>query len=115
MRPGLSSASTLALALAAAAASGCRGGGGERVVGQEPTALDQSNDAADLALVGQVRRKLIVDDRLSLRAKSVILVVRGGVVTLRGDVAGAADHDALIARVASVPGIVSIDDRVAHR
>ena len=108
-------ASTLALALALGA-SGC---GGERegdvVIVREPTALDQSNAPDDLALVGRVRRKLVVDERLSVRAKNVVVIVRGGVATLRGDVAGAAEHDAVVARVASVPGIVTIDDRIAIR
>jgi osmotically-inducible protein OsmY len=99
----------------ALASWGCRDERGDSALASEPTALDQSNDASDLTLVAQVRRKLVVDERLSLRAKNVIVIVRAGVVTLRGDVAGAADHDALVARVASVPGIVSIDDRIAYR
>lgn len=79
----------------------------------DPTATDQSNDPNDLALAGEVRRKLVASDRLSMRAKSVVIVVRDGVVTMRGDVASASDHDELVARVVSVPGVVRIDDRTS--
>lgn len=86
-----------------------------RALGAEPTAFDQGNAPADLALLGAVRRALVTDERLSFRAKNVVVVVHDGVVTLRGDVASAAERDALVARVASVPGIACLDDRVAAR
>jgi len=83
------------------------------VVLADPTAGDQSNDPRDLALAGEVRRTMVMDTRLSMRAKSAVVVVRDGVVIVRGDVANQADHDQLVARVVSVPGVVRIDDRTS--
>ena len=106
------------LALSAIAAAGCRDEAtGEtsttsHVLVAEPTPLDQGNDPRDLERVGAVRRHLVSDAALSLRAKNAIVVVRDGVVTLRGDVLTRSDHDALVARVVSVPGVVRIDDRI---
>lgn len=78
----------------------------------DPTAIDQSNAANDLALAGEVRRSLVGDARLGLRAKNVVVVVRDGVITLRGDVNSVEEHHDVVARVASVPGVVRIDDRI---
>ena len=44
----------------------------------DPTATDQSNAASDLALAGEIRRALVSDERLGMRAKNVVLVVRDG-------------------------------------
>lgn len=78
----------------------------------EPSAVDQSNDPIDLALVGAVRRALVLDGQIGMRSKSVVLVVRDGVVTMRGDVPSVAEHERVVARVVSVPGVVRIDDRI---
>jgi osmotically-inducible protein OsmY len=78
----------------------------------EPTAMNQSMASRDVALVGEVRRRLVLDRDLSFAAKNVVVVVRDGVVTLRGRVHDAREHDALIQRVASVPDVVRLDDRL---
>jgi hypothetical protein len=82
------------------------------VLEAEPTATDQSMSSRDLGLVGEVRRRLVLDRDLSLAAKNVVVVVRDGVVTLRGRVRDAREHDLLIQKLASVPDIVRLDDRV---
>lgn len=81
----------------------------------DPTATDQSNAASDLALAGEIRRALVSDERLGMRAKNVVLVVRDGVVTLRGEVANVHEHDLVVARAVSVPGVVRIDDRITPK
>lgn len=81
----------------------------------EPTAGDQSNAASDLALAGEIRRDLVADERLGMRAKNLVVVVRDGVVTLRGDVANLQQHQLVVARVASVAGVVRIDDRIESK
>jgi len=103
------------LALAATACHKDRAGtttttGGE--IALEPVATDQNSDARDVALVAQIRRDLVTDDMLTMRAKNATLIVSDGVVTVRGDVASQADHDRLVARVVSVPGVRRIEDRV---
>jgi osmotically-inducible protein OsmY len=81
----------------------------------DPTATDQSNARGDLALAGAIRRSLVADERLGLRAKNVVVVVRDGVVTLRGDVGTLQEHHLLVARVVSVPGVVRVDDRIESK
>ena len=81
----------------------------------DPTAADQSNAASDLALAGEIRRALVADERLGMRAKNVVVVVRDGVVTLRGDVATLQEHQLVVARAVSVPGVVRIDDRIGSK
>ena len=81
----------------------------------DPTATDQSNAASDLALAGQIRRTLVADERLGMRAKNVVIVVRDGVVTLRGDVADVQQHELIVARAVSVPGVTRIDDRITPK
>ena len=81
----------------------------------DPTAADQSNAASDLALAGEIRRALVSDERLGMRAKNVVIVVRDGVVTMRGDVANVEQHQLVVARAVSVPGVVRIDDRIESK
>ena len=84
--------------------------GGE--ITAEPVATDQNTDARDVALAAEIRRDLVTDDMLTMRAKNATLIVSDGVVTLRGEVASQADHDRLVARVVSVPGVRRVEDRV---
>lgn len=81
----------------------------------DPTAGDQSNAASDLALAGEIRRALVSDEQLGMRAKNVVVVVRDGVVTLRGEVASLSQHQRVVARAVSVPGVVRIDDRIESK
>src|SRR5688572_11741578 len=72
------------------------------VLEPEPTPLDQGMSDRDRQLVGEVRRRLVTDRDLSFAAKNIIVVVRDGVVTLRGHVRDEADHVAVIRKVVSV-------------
>lgn len=78
----------------------------------DPKAHDQSNTPEDLQLVRSVRQRLVADPVISMRAKNAIVVVQDGVVTLRGSVADSVDHDLVIAKVISIPGVVRVDDRL---
>src|SRR5262245_6638436 len=82
------------------------------VLEPEPTPLDQGTSERDRALVGEVRRRLVTDHDLSFAAKNIVVVVRDGVVTLRGQVRDEADHVAVIRKVVSVPDVVRLDDRL---
>lgn len=108
--------------LAPLASAACRGDDAtgtatttSHVLVAEPTAADQGNDPDDLALVGRIRRDLVLDRALSARAKNVVVVVRDGVATLRGEVPTRADHERVVARVVSVPGVVRVDDRLSSK
>lgn len=81
----------------------------------DPRPTDQSNTKDDLGLVQSIRQRLVSDQGLSLRAKNAVVVVQDGVVTLRGEVADRVEHDLVVAKVASVPQVVRIDDRLTFK
>lgn len=80
----------------------------------DPKAHDQKNHKDDLVLVQEVRQRLVADDSLSLRAKNIVVVVQDGVATLRGPVVDQVEHDLVIAKIASIPGLVRVDDRLEY-
>src|SRR6476619_342136 len=53
---------------------------------QSHTAMDQSNDPADIKLTADIRKMVVGDDSLSMMAKNVKVITIDGVVTLRGTV-----------------------------
>ena len=53
---------------------------------QSQTAMDQSNDPADIKLTADIRKMVVGDDSLSMMAKNVKIITIDGVVTLRGPV-----------------------------
>lgn len=109
---------TVAVAVAVSSLAACHGG--EKVGTTQPTsaeiadpkAADQSNAPDDLELVRAIRQRLVSDRVISMRAKNAVVVVQDGVVTLRGDASDSVDHDLVIAKVISVPGVVRVDDRL---
>lgn len=80
--------------------------------GETLTPTDQLENKADLAVVEKVREALMKDDSLSMNAKNVKVVVREGVVTLRGPVASQAEKDSVEAKAKSVTGVVRVDNQL---
>jgi len=80
----------------------------------DPKADDQANRKDDLVLVQEVRQRLVADPTLSMRAKNIVVVVQDGVVTLRGPVVDQVEHDLVIAKIASIPGMQRVDDRLEY-
>jgi|GEM_PF-2797317 len=78
----------------------------------DPRAHDQGNTREDLAVVREVRQRLVADGALGIGAKNAVVIVQDGVVTLRGTVADEVEHDLVIQKVVSVPGVVRVDDRL---
>ena len=84
----------------------------------EPTSQTETTggtlgvSSEDRALAETIRRGLVSDPQLSMRAKTAVLDITDGVVTLRGIVADEAEHDRLVQKVVSVPGVVRLDDRL---
>lgn len=81
----------------------------------DPRATDQKNTKDDLDLARSVRQRLVADTTLSMRAKNALVVAQEGVVTLRGDVADQVEHNLVVTKVASTPGVVRIDDRLTSK
>jgi hypothetical protein len=76
----------------------------------EPVATDQSNSAEDLAIAGEMRRRVMLESKLSASAKNVVIVVRDGVITLRGEIANEDDRKTLRWLASEVHGVARVDD-----
>lgn len=75
-----------------------------------PTAGDQSNDEASLKLAARIRRALVKDKNLSVRAHNITVVVKGGAVTLRGMVDSSEEKRVVHQKVEQIAGSVPVND-----
>jgi osmotically-inducible protein OsmY len=76
------------------------------------TPMDQSNNANAVDLVANVRKAIVGDDGLSVKARNVKVVANGGVVTLRGPVASAQEKARVERDAASVRGVNRVDNQL---
>ena len=76
------------------------------------TPTDQSNHSSAVDLVAQVRKAIVHDDRLSVKAHNVKIVADNGVVTLRGPVASADERARVEKDVTGVRGVSSVDNQL---
>lgn len=70
----------------------------------EPHAGNQKNSKADLAITAKIRRAVVADRSLSLRARNVAIITRDGVVTLRGGVKSKLERAAVEQKATQVAG-----------
>jgi hyperosmotically inducible periplasmic protein len=75
---------------------------------QKLTPLDQSNTSNDTAIVAKIRSTISDDKSLSVNARNVKVIVRDGVVTLRGPVENAAEKARVAAIAKGVAGVTSV-------
>ncbi|MGN2252477.1 BON domain-containing protein [Frateuria sp. GZRe12] len=76
------------------------------------TPMDQSNSSNAVDLVANVRKAIVDDDGLSVKARNVKVVANGGVVTLRGPVANAQEKARVERDAASVRGVTRVDNQL---
>ena len=76
------------------------------------TPTDQSNHSSAVDLVAQVRKAIVHDDSLSVKAHNVKVVADGGVVTLRGPVASADEKARGEKDVSGVRGVSRVDNQL---
>jgi hypothetical protein len=73
-----------------------------------PVATDTGNDPAEIELAANVRKALVGDSSLSTRGKNVVVVVKGGDVTLRGKVPSAEESTRIYDLASSVTGVNNV-------
>lgn len=74
-------------------------------LGDETTAIDQSNSSEHIDITARIRRAVMDDDALSTRAKNVTIVTDDtGTVTLHGDVESQAEKAAIAAKADALVG-----------
>lgn len=78
--------------------------------GHEVTPLDQSNAESDVELTRSIRKSLVDDETLGTNAQNVKVITVGGMVTLRGPVASAAEQ----ARIVTIANDAAGVDRVVN-
>lgn len=76
------------------------------------TPLDQSNSQTDVRIAATIRDELTDDKSLSVNAHNVKVIVRDGVVTLRGPVASAAEKTRVEAIAKTAPGVNRVDSEI---
>jgi hyperosmotically inducible periplasmic protein len=76
------------------------------------TAADQSNSKSDVEITRQIRRAIVKDDSLSTSAHNVKIITKGGVVTLRGPVAGVKEKTVVAEEAQKVNGVTKVDNQL---
>jgi osmotically-inducible protein OsmY len=80
--------------------------------GTSVTPTKQSNESSAVDLVARVRKAIVDDDGLSVKAHNVKVVANNGVVTLRGPVASEQEKAQVQKDVASVHGVDRVDNQL---
>ena len=91
-----------------------RDGTADTVVAEDDsqvTAMDQSESAEDLEITRQIRAEVVGDSSLSFGARNCVIVTRGGVVTLRGDVTSA-ESEAIERHAQRAAGVLRVDNHL---
>ncbi len=73
----------------------------------QPTAMDQGENASDVEITRQIRSAVVGDSSLSFGARNCTIITNGGNVTLRGDVTGA-ESDAIERHAHQVAGVTQV-------
>ena len=78
----------------------------------QPSVLDQGNNAPDLRITQNIRKALMDDDALSTDAKNIKVITIDQVVTLRGDVETAKERETVVSLATSMPGVKRVEDQL---
>lgn len=70
----------------------------------QPTADQQTNNAADLDLIKNIRRSIVEDKSLSSYAHNIKVIGQNGIVTLKGPVKSEAEKSAIVSKAVSLAG-----------
>ena len=80
--------------------------------GAMPTPPDQGNGSADIKTAAEIRRAVVGDSALSMDAKNVKIVVKDGLVTLRGPVKTEAERAEVERKAASIAGVTNVENHL---
>lgn len=74
--------------------------------------LDQGRTQADREITARVRRDVVADGNLGIKAKNVTIVTNAGTVILSGPVATPAERELVATYARKAPGVTAVDDRL---
>jgi hyperosmotically inducible periplasmic protein len=76
-------------------------------------AAQQSNQSTDITITRNIRRALIKDKSLSVKAHNVTIITKDGKVTLKGQVDSDAEKQTVNSTAANVAGAGNVDDQLS--
>jgi hyperosmotically inducible periplasmic protein len=76
------------------------------------TPMDQSQSAADVTIVAEIRKAILSDSGMSVNAQNCKVVVQSGAVTLRGVVETQAEKESIGNKAKAVAGVTSVDNQL---
>jgi hyperosmotically inducible protein len=80
--------------------------------GETKTPIDQSNNPEDLKITQAIRKAVMQDDSLTMKAKNVKIITAGGQVTLRGPVQSADEKMKIEQLAKSAAGSAKVDSQL---
>lgn len=78
----------------------------------EATAGDQSESAADRTITQAIRRLLMEDSNLSMKAKNIKIITSDGVVILKGPVDSEREKLVIVGKAKQTNGVKNVEDRL---
>lgn len=85
---------------------------GSTAQNEQVTAQQQSNRMSDLDITRDIRRAIVKNKSLSVRAHNIAIITRHGKVTLKGQVDSSAEKEAVESAAASVAGPGNVTDEL---
>lgn len=76
------------------------------------TSGDQSNVKSDIAITQAIRKAVVSDKGLSTNAHNVKIIIKNGVVTLRGPVNSAEEKSTVAAKAEAVAGVKKVNNQL---
>lgn len=73
---------------------------------------DQSNVKSDIAITQAIRKAVVSDKGLSTNAHNVKIIIKNGVVTLRGPVNSAEEKSTVAAKAEAVAGVKKVNNQL---
>jgi len=77
-----------------------------------PSALDQGNNEADLAITRNIRKAIVDSDWFTISAKNVAIITNDGNVTLKGILHSQQEKTAIETIAKSIVGVLSVDNQI---
>jgi osmotically-inducible protein OsmY len=77
-----------------------------------PSALDQGNNAEDLAITRNIRKLIVDNDLFSNAAKNVTIITEDGYVTLKGVLRSQQEKDSIEAIARSISTVKSVNNQI---
>lgn len=80
--------------------------------GTNPTPQTQTNSSDDIKILAEIRRAVVDEDSLSVKAQNVKIMVQDGVVMLRGPVESEAEKATIGSLAKGIAGVTKVNNQL---